>query len=882
MQLTPFQDDSPNILPLDTDFWVPDGFSFTGCRWNHYDRKRGRDKDGQVKHSYVKKFALEGHVESYRYGTVAAYPRDMDCQAGLICSPHTYLMVVECDTPEEWDDAILGGATPTVRSRRGFHFYFFVAPEFTDLVPTDGPIPGGDVQTKGFVPAPGTEHPAGVMYQLVSDRINVADAALLHRLREAREVRRQQELEAYRAAGGSGGWSGDGGVHGQDDYLAKVVTWNAVARGLTEEQVREEWNREASALPQTPGDPFTEDDFRRHYQGAAQEWAERKSHGDERVSISDDIQSWADSLGGAGGGGGDDDSAPPALSDDDEPSTFLPPGYRKPPTFGLTPDGVVQIVTVGKQTDEVQVTHRPLYVSGIEVDSDDVSWYELTWMTHDKSNRKIVIPSGSIADRTQLMRAFPEVVVTTKGATAAAEYLTSLRTVNAKWLAAEGRTRRVALRLGWYGEDEQSGFAAGPGRPYQVRDVSNLGGWLQGHRSRGRLDDWAAIMNRMPVKVIMLAAASLSAPLLKLLEAPGFVVDNSGGTTQGKTRALRVAASAWGDPDRILLSWSATKAALELHAQKSHGIPLLIDDSKLAKDKDQIAGLVYQITSGMATGRLERSADRLRGGDDIQTVVLTNGETPLLTAGRGGRRDGGAVARVLELWGGAFPTAEEADSVTVAIRENHGLAGEAFVRAAIGIGAGELRSRYSDLKLRARSMTKTDVARRRADAAAVVMLAAQVGHEAGLLPSIPELAWTSLLEDDAAEEGSDDRALAALEMLWTKVALDPRLFWAPENGFGDGLLDSVLGIAGGWAGRVDTKAGWVAVSPEWLRKFLSDEGEDAEGLIRQWGDRGWTERSDKGRRTTNVRINAKLVRVYKITHGGDFSREASSSGEAHA
>jgi hypothetical protein len=393
------------------------------------------------------------------------------------------------------------------------------------------------------------------------------------------------------------------------------------------------------------------------------------------------------------------------------------------------------------------------------------------------------------------------------------------------------------------------------------------------------------MMNRMPVKVVMLTAAALSAPLLKMLEVPGFVVDNSGTTTQGKTRAARIAVSAWGDPDRLLLSWSATKAALELHAQKAHGVPLMIDDSKLSRDKDQVAQLVYQVTSGLVTGRLERSADRMRGGEEIQTVLVTNGETPLLTAGRGNRRDGGAVARVLEIAGAPFSTAEAADSSVAVIRENHGLAGEAFVKTAISIGAGELRSRYQELRHRARSMAQTDVARRRADAGAVVMLAAEIAHEMKLLPSVPESSWTSMLEDDAAEEGSDDRPLAALEMLWTKIALDPRLFWAPEQGFGEGgLMDSVLGIAGGWAGRLDSKAGWVALSPEWLTHFLEDEGVEAEGIIREWGNRGWTERGDKNRRMTKVRINAKLVRCYKITHGGDFAREDASgqSGQAEA
>jgi hypothetical protein len=880
MQLSPFVKSGPPVLPLDTPFEIPDWWLPTGTRWNSERRKGNRDNDGQREHRYLKKFALEGSVDSYKFGThVTSYPLNLHSQAGIMCSAEACTMVVECDDPDDWDPELLRDAIPTVRSRRGHHFYFVVDPDLADQMPTDGPIPGGDVQTKGFVPAPGTSHPSGVTYELVADRINIADADLLRRLRNAREVQRHAQLQYYRKQGGRGDWTGNGGVNGQDDYLAMSITWPAVRDGKTESEVRALWQAEANALPlKDRDDPFTEEDFQRHYRGALREKDDRDAGAGEAAEVEQWVVDWAQGMGGG------DDGDPPV--EEDEQDDFLPPGYQILPPYKKTAAGIYELVTKNKQIESELIAHRPLIVTGIEVDSDDVSWYELTWQTHDGSARKTVVPSSSIADRTQLMKSFPEVVITTKGATAAAEYLSTLRAVNAEWLAAEGRTRRVALRLGWYSDaDEAAGFAAGPGRPFQVRDVANLGGWLKGHRASGSLDEWTALLSRMPVKVVMLTAAALSAPMLKMLEVPGFVVDNSGGTTQGKTRSARIAASAWGDPDRLLLSWSATKAALELHAQKAHGVPLLIDDSKLSRDKDQVAQLVYQVTSGLVTGRLERSADRMRGGEEIQTVLVTNGEAPLLTAGKGTRRDGGAVARVLEVAGAPFGSAEEADSSVAVIRENHGLAGEAFVKRAIAIGAGELRSRYQELRHRARSMAQTDVARRRADAGAVVMLAAEIANEMELLPPVPESAWASMLEDDAAEEGSDDRPLAALEMLWTKIALDPRLFWAPEQGFGEGgLLDSVLGIAGGWAGRLDSKAGWVAVSPEWLTHFLEDEGEEAEGIIREWGNRGWTERGDKGRRMTRVRINAKLVRCYKIIHGGDLSGEKSSgqAGEARA
>jgi hypothetical protein len=556
-----------------------------------------------------------------------------------------------------------------------------------------------------------------------------------------------------------------------------------------------------------------------------------------------------------------------------------------PSGFEFHNGGIAQEIISGKSVKMSQALMCRTYVSGIEVDSDGVSWYELTWEDHNGSERVTVIPSGHIANKNKLIEHFPDVVVDSNSSGAASAYLSACRRVNAQWLAEEGRTRKVALRLGWYGKDEGEGFAAGPGRPFQVRDTANLGGWLQGHSARGSLEVWTESMSRMPPKVVMLTAAALSAPLLQLLEVPGFVVDNSGGTTKGKTRAARVAASAWGDPDRLLLSWSATRAALELYATKANGMPLLIDDSKLARDSEQISGIIYQVTSGMTTDRMERSADRLRGGSELRTTLITNGESPLLTAGKGVRRDAGAVARCLELWGAPFASAEEADSVNLSIRSNYGLAGQMFVKWALGVGLPELRSRYQELRNRVRTMTHTDVARRRADAGAVVMLAAELAFNAKLLPAIPDSEWESLLEDGAAEEGSDDQALSALESLWREVALNRDLFWQGEA--------SINGIAlpmdrrvpfGGWAGRLDAKAGWCAISPDWLRKFLADKGIDSEGVLRQWSDRKWIALDSKGRRQVMVRVAGRSIRCVKVMYAPEGTevlegeQETSASG----
>lgn len=851
MQLSPFVNSGPPVLPLDTLFEIPDWWRPTGTRWNSEKRKGNRDQDGQREHRYLKKFALEGAVASYRFGTyVKSYPLNLNSQAGLMCSAESCLLVVECDDPDDWDQTILGDAIPTVRSRRGHHFYFAVDPDLADELPTDGPIPGGDVQTKGFVPAPGTRHPSGVTYELVADRINVADLALLRRLRVARETQRVAQLAYYREQGGRGDWSGNGGVNGQDDYLAMLVAWPAVRDGRTESETWVIWQAEAAALPlKDRDDPFTREDFLRHYQGAVHEKTDRDAGQSEAAEAEDWIVDWAESLRGSGGDGGDDDGP-------DDLGGFQPPGYVVPSPYVMNTEGVWEIVIKNKQPEPEQVMHRPVIVSGICRDEEGEISYELTWRDYTGDDCSVAAPARDVADRTRLMGVLPG-IVTSKGATGAAEFLTVCRSANSEWLS--DRVKRTARALGWYGTGQDE-FVSGSGRPYEIRDTSNLGEWLTGHRQAGSLDAWTESLERAPWRVLVLTAAALSAPLLRLLDVHGFVVDNSGGTTQGKTRGARVAASVWGCPDSVILSWSATRAALELYARNVRGLPLVIDESKLARDGDQISGLVYQVTSGMSTGRLERSADRLRGSEHIESVIITNGEQPLLSAS--GKRDGGAAARVIEMWGAPYTNAEDADAINAVVTENYGHAGELFANALIGLGAGELRSRYHALREQARAMAESDVARRRGDAVAVVMLAAQIAVDLGLLPAISKSAWTELLGGDAGREGSDDLATAALEMLWSELAFNPGIFWQKDN---PNVIAGFDRPTGGWQARYEPTESWLALKPEWLDKFLADRGFDGEGIRRQWADRDWTAKDPKGKRTVLIRISDKPARCVKVT-----------------
>ena len=89
-------------------------------------------------------------------------------------------------------------------------------------------------------------------------------------------------------------------------------------------------------------------------------------------------------------------------------------------------------------------------------------------------------------------------------------------------------------------------------------------------------------------RVLFLLYSSFVPPLLKILDAPNFIVDLAGRTTTGKTITLRVAASVWGNPDEragngLIVSWDNTRVYVERASSVQCDLPIILDDSKRVK-----------------------------------------------------------------------------------------------------------------------------------------------------------------------------------------------------------------------------------------------------------------------------------------------------------
>ena len=147
--------------------------------------------------------------------------------------------------------------------------------------------------------------------------------------------------------------------------------------------------------------------------------------------------------------------------------------------------------------------------------------------------------------------------------------------------------------------------------------------------------------------------AAIIAPYLKRLnlDVRGFAADIFGDANRGKTQAMRVAAAAFGEPreDALILDWNATENALLGQVRDAGILPVFFDDtSKAQRDKrkdapDPVEDLVYRVSSGRDKGRMRVDGTLAETGI-FETVLLSTGEAPILSRGKGGM-----ISRVVEL-----------------------------------------------------------------------------------------------------------------------------------------------------------------------------------------------------------------------------------------
>lgn len=362
--------------------------------------------------------------------------------------------------------------------------------------------------------------------------------------------------------------------------------------------------------------------------------------------------------------------------------------------------------------------------------------------------------------------------------------------------------------------------------------------------------------------VKLLVYASLATPLLKILKASNFVIDLAGETSKGKTIAQRIAASCWGCPDErsensVLLTWDASRVGIERAAGIQQCLPLILDDTKRAKHRDDVGQAVYDVTSGR--GRTRGSRKGMQPTYTWRTIMISSGEAPITSF----TEDGGTRPRVLTFWGSPFGPAcaglaERVNGINNVVVENYGHAGQMFVQFLLDHEEhwDDMKRRYSQLRDEyVRLAHDNHLAARMADAFAVLALCAELVHLAIDMPW-PQENPVDRLRDRLVGEATDaDIAVEAMEAVISWCVSHQGEFDGRRSDEND---EPPQGWAGRWdAGPPSSPHCWpyLGLLPNKFNDILEERGHDPKAILRMWSDRSWISHdpsSGKARRRTRV------------------------------
>lgn len=261
----------------------------------------------------------------------------------------------------------------------------------------------------------------------------------------------------------------------------------------------------------------------------------------------------------------------------------------------------------------------------------------------------------------------------------------------------ENRARCVE-RLGWHGSVYVTPSES-IGQQDEIVVFQNAHAIDPALSSAGTLDDWRAMVAQPAAgnsRLVFALSAAFAGPLAEVAgeDSGGFHL--RGGSSSGKTTALKVAASVWGNPSNYPRLWRATANGLEGLAAL-HNDCLLILDELSQIDPKEAGEAAYLLANGQGKARASRTG-AARQSARWRLLFLSAGEESLtaLMARAGRKVNAGQEIRLADIDAdagagmGAFEVLHDQPSpaaLALAIKDaaikNHGTAGVAWLRSIV-------------------------------------------------------------------------------------------------------------------------------------------------------------------------------------------------------
>ncbi len=254
----------------------------------------------------------------------------------------------------------------------------------------------------------------------------------------------------------------------------------------------------------------------------------------------------------------------------------------------------------------------------------------------------------------------------------------------------------AATSMGW---QQNGGFLPGDARRIIPDFDKNLIEKYKAYNKSedGQLEDWINMVaeNRENPYFRILIAAAFAAPLLKIVGQRSFVLYIWCDSRGGKTAALKLAQSVWGDPNTLVCNFNSTIVGLERTATMYSDLPMCIDERQLAgKDQLSLDKIVYMLSEGQGKTRGAKTGG-IQTTNTWRTIAIATGEQPLLTEGA---QQTGIYSRCIEIFGKPFEDERQAAKMHTQVEQCFGIAGVEFIHYLTKFSKDSIRKTYNEIK----------------------------------------------------------------------------------------------------------------------------------------------------------------------------------------
>ncbi len=347
---------------------------------------------------------------------------------------------------------------------------------------------------------------------------------------------------------------------------------------------------------------------------------------------------------------------------------------------------------------------------------------------------------------------------------------------------------------------------------------------------KGELQEWIDFVQplRKNFYMRMLMAASFASPIIEKVNALPFVFHLFGGTGSGKTCALMVAMSIWGNPKmgRMVRTMNMTINSMLATAAFLCNLPFAGDELQTIKRRgEDYDALIMRLAEGIDRGRMTYSA--VNETKTWKCSFLFTGEEPCTQSYSGG----GVKNRVIE-HECTDVVVEDGIGVVSFVNEHYGCAGIEYIKA---LGSRKLMDEYNEIFKNI--IENVDTTEKQAMAMSLMMLADKIAGEIFFYGE--KQLTTEDVKDMMCSKSDIDMSERAYDFVLSLIAKNINKFDASSKGEIWGKIEGTE----------------IYINKDVLMHEMSENGYEFNAVKKKWADKGYLVKNSVGRLTHQTTCN---------------------------